>query len=156
LSLKTKVDGLSVVWPQNHWDGFHQFGKKNRWRRFLRFGLNTDGESFLVELQNQGGGGFPSLDLKISGYGLSVASQNRREGIDAGHTSRYSGLFRVEASLTRVFKSGLKTGGGAMAGGACATIAEVASESSQRWTSRCDGLRQTLLPLLCHFCSIRS
>jgi hypothetical protein len=21
LSLKTKVDGLSVVWPQNHWDG---------------------------------------------------------------------------------------------------------------------------------------
>jgi hypothetical protein len=22
LSLKTKVDGLSVVWPQNHWDSF--------------------------------------------------------------------------------------------------------------------------------------
>jgi hypothetical protein len=22
LCLKTKVDGLSVVWPQNHWDGF--------------------------------------------------------------------------------------------------------------------------------------
>jgi hypothetical protein len=22
LSLKTKVDGLLVVWPQNHWDGF--------------------------------------------------------------------------------------------------------------------------------------
>jgi hypothetical protein len=22
LSLKTKVDSLSVVWPQNHWDGF--------------------------------------------------------------------------------------------------------------------------------------
>jgi hypothetical protein len=22
LSLKTKVDGLSVVWPENHWDGF--------------------------------------------------------------------------------------------------------------------------------------
>jgi hypothetical protein len=22
LSLKTKVDGLSVVWPQNHYDGF--------------------------------------------------------------------------------------------------------------------------------------
>jgi hypothetical protein len=22
LSLKTKDDGLSVVWPQNHWDGF--------------------------------------------------------------------------------------------------------------------------------------
>jgi hypothetical protein len=22
LSLKTKVDDLSVIWPQNHWDGF--------------------------------------------------------------------------------------------------------------------------------------
>jgi hypothetical protein len=37
LSLKTKVDGLSVVWPQNHSDGF------------LRFGLKTGGDDFLVE-----------------------------------------------------------------------------------------------------------
>jgi hypothetical protein len=36
LSLKTKVDGLSVVWPQNHWDGFS------------RFGLKTSGDSFLA------------------------------------------------------------------------------------------------------------
>jgi hypothetical protein len=28
LSLKTKVDGLWVVWPQNHSDGFHRFGLK--------------------------------------------------------------------------------------------------------------------------------
>jgi hypothetical protein len=34
LSLKTKVNGLSVVWPQNHWDGF------------LRFGLKTGGNGF--------------------------------------------------------------------------------------------------------------
>jgi hypothetical protein len=34
LSLKTKVDGLSVVWPQNHWDGF------------LRFGLKISGNGF--------------------------------------------------------------------------------------------------------------
>jgi hypothetical protein len=34
LSLKTKVDGLSVVWPQNHWDGF------------LWFGLKTGGDGF--------------------------------------------------------------------------------------------------------------
>jgi hypothetical protein len=27
-SLKTKVDGLWVVWPQNHSDGFHRFGFK--------------------------------------------------------------------------------------------------------------------------------
>jgi hypothetical protein len=28
LSLKTKVDGLSVVWPQNHWDDFFGLGSK--------------------------------------------------------------------------------------------------------------------------------
>jgi hypothetical protein len=37
LSLKTKVNGLLVVWPQNHWDGF------------LRFGLKIGGDGFLVE-----------------------------------------------------------------------------------------------------------
>jgi hypothetical protein len=26
--LKTQVDGLSVVWPQIHWDGFFRFGLK--------------------------------------------------------------------------------------------------------------------------------
>jgi hypothetical protein len=35
LSLKTKVDSLLVVWPQNHWDGFS------------RFGLKTGGDGFL-------------------------------------------------------------------------------------------------------------
>jgi hypothetical protein len=47
-----------------------------------------------------------------------------------GHTSRCSGLLHVEASLTRVFQFGLKTGGGAIMGGAHDTIAEVASEAS--------------------------
>jgi hypothetical protein len=47
-----------------------------------------------------------------------------------GHASRCSGLLRMEASLVRVFQSGLKTGGGAMAGGARGTITEVASEAS--------------------------
>jgi hypothetical protein len=36
----------------------------------------------------------------------------------------------VEASLARVSQSSLKTGGGAMAGGARGTITEMASESS--------------------------
>jgi hypothetical protein len=45
-----------------------------------------------------------------------------------GHASRSSGLLHVEASLARVFQSGLKTGGGAAAGGARGTIADVASE----------------------------
>jgi hypothetical protein len=35
LSLKTKVDGLWVVWPQNHSDGFSPVWPQNRWRLFL-------------------------------------------------------------------------------------------------------------------------
>jgi hypothetical protein len=34
LSLKTKVDSLSVVWPQNHWDGLLVVWAQNRWRWF--------------------------------------------------------------------------------------------------------------------------
>jgi hypothetical protein len=47
-----------------------------------------------------------------------------------GYASRSSGLLHVKASLARVSQSGLKTGGGATAGGARATITEVASELS--------------------------
>jgi hypothetical protein len=47
-----------------------------------------------------------------------------------GYVSRYSGLLRVEASLAKVFQSDLKTGGDATVGGACGTIAEVASKAS--------------------------
>jgi hypothetical protein len=47
-----------------------------------------------------------------------------------GHVSRSSGLLYVEASLARVFQSGLKTVGGSTTGGARGTIAEVASEAS--------------------------
>jgi hypothetical protein len=42
------MDGLSVVWPQNHWDGF------------LRFGLKT------------GGFGFPGLSLNAGSSGLVI------------------------------------------------------------------------------------
>jgi hypothetical protein len=47
-----------VVWPQNHWESF------------LQFGLKTGGDGFLVQPHNQGGGGFFGLDLKTSSYGL--------------------------------------------------------------------------------------
>jgi hypothetical protein len=95
---------------------------------------------FLVEPQNQGGGGFLDLGHKTGsfglviwvsvGFGLSVAPQNQRREDGAGYESRFSGLLGVEASLARVFQSGLKTGGGATAGGAYGTIAEVALEAS--------------------------
>jgi hypothetical protein len=41
------------------------------------------------------------------------------------HASRSSGLFCVEVSQARVFQSGLKTDGGATAGGSRDTIVEV-------------------------------
>jgi hypothetical protein len=110
--------------------------------------------SFLVEPQNQGGGGFLSLGLKTgsygfgdlglkitatiswfgpqnqAGFGLSVAPQNRRREVGTRHASRSSSLLGVEASLARVSQSGLKTGRAAMTGGARGTITEVASEAS--------------------------
>jgi hypothetical protein len=105
---------------------------------------------FLVEPQNQGGAGFPGLGpqnrllrfgdlgLKITttvswfepqnhiDYGLSVTPQNRQEEDGVGHTLRSSILLRMDVSQARVFQSSLKTGGGAMTGGACDTITEVA------------------------------
>jgi hypothetical protein len=46
LSIKTKVDGLSVVWSQNHWDGFLYFGLKTGGDDLFRFGLKIGGEFF--------------------------------------------------------------------------------------------------------------
>jgi hypothetical protein len=60
-----------------------------------------------------------------------VTPQNRQEDEDGvGHALRCSGLLHVEASWARVSQSGLKIGGGAMAGGARGTIVDVASRSS--------------------------
>jgi hypothetical protein len=41
------------------------------------------------------------------------------------HVSRSGSLLHLKANHVRVFQSGLKTGGGATAGGARGTIAEV-------------------------------
>jgi hypothetical protein len=61
------------------------------------------------------------------GFDLSVAPQNRRSEIGAGHASRSSGLLHVEASLARISQSGLKIGVDAMTGGARGIITEVVS-----------------------------
>jgi hypothetical protein len=50
--------------------------------------------------------------------------------VGAGHTSRFSDLLHMEASLVRVSQSGLKTDGGATTGGASGPIMEVASEAN--------------------------
>jgi hypothetical protein len=65
-----------------------------------------------------------------TGFGLSVAPQNRRREVGVGHGSRSSGLLCVEANLTKVSQPGLKTDGGATTGGARGTITEVTSEAS--------------------------
>jgi hypothetical protein len=46
LSFKTKVDGLSVVWPQNHWDDLSVVWSQNHWNGFLRFGLKIGDDDF--------------------------------------------------------------------------------------------------------------
>jgi hypothetical protein len=48
LTLKTKVDGLSVVWPQNYWDGCLWFALKTGGDGFSWFVLKTGGSGFLV------------------------------------------------------------------------------------------------------------
>jgi hypothetical protein len=60
LSLKIKVDGLSVVWPQNHWDGFVWFGLKTSGNSLSRFGLKI------------GGFRFSGLGLKTGSSGLVI------------------------------------------------------------------------------------
>jgi hypothetical protein len=104
---------------------------------------------FLVEPQNQGGGGFFGLGLKTDSYGfgdlglkitatvswfrpqnyagfsLSVAPQNQWREIGVGHASRFSGLLHMETSLVRVSQYSLKIGRGATAGGARGTIFNV-------------------------------
>jgi hypothetical protein len=52
------------------------------------------------------------------GFDLSVASQNRRREVDAGHALRSSGLLHVNASLIRVSQSSLNIDGGATTGDA--------------------------------------
>jgi hypothetical protein len=162
LSLKTKVDGLWVVWHQNHSDGFLRFGLKISGDGFLWFGLKTSGSVFSVwvskpaatvwwfESQNHCDD-FLVWSSKPSRLRFIVCAIKRTGEDNAGHTSRSGGLLHLKASRARVFQSGLKTGRGATAGGARDTITDVASGSSWRKMSQCDGLYQTLLPLLYHF-----
>jgi hypothetical protein len=72
-----------------------------------------------------------------------------------GHASTSGGLLHMEAGRAKVFMSDLKTDRCTTAGGACGIITEVAWSSSRRRMGRCNGLRRTLLPLLCQFLYIR-
>jgi hypothetical protein len=70
-SLKTKVDDLSVVWPQNHWDGFSGLASKP----VMKVSPSLASKpivGFLFEPQNKGGGGFSGFGIKIGSYGLVI------------------------------------------------------------------------------------
>jgi hypothetical protein len=65
LSFKTKVNGLSVVWPQNHWGRFPGLGLKTGSYRLVIWASKITTTASWFEPQNE------------AGYGLFVASQNR-------------------------------------------------------------------------------
>jgi hypothetical protein len=61
-----------LVEPQNQARRFVSGLTSKPLEQFLRFDLKTGGVGFLIESQNQGGGGFPDLGLKIDGYDLII------------------------------------------------------------------------------------
>jgi hypothetical protein len=51
---------------------------------------------FLVEPQNQGGGGFPGLDLKTDSFGLVIwASKSPRRFLGLGLKTKWSSIYRL-------------------------------------------------------------
>jgi hypothetical protein len=74
-----------LVEPQNQGRRFVSCLASKSLGRFLRFDLKTGGDGFLVEHQNQDGGGFSGLDLKTDSYGLVIwASKSLRRFLDLG------------------------------------------------------------------------
>jgi hypothetical protein len=74
-----------------------------------------------------------------------VGCARKRMGgwFDMGHTSRSSGLLRLEASCTRISQSGLKIGRGTTAGGACGIITEVVWKWTEIWSARWRRVRRS-------------
>jgi hypothetical protein len=61
-----------LVEPQNQCRWFVSGLASKLLGQFLRFDIKTGCDSFLVEPQNQGGGGFPGLGLKTDSYSLVI------------------------------------------------------------------------------------
>jgi hypothetical protein len=119
-----------LAWPQNRWRRFLLIWPQNRWLGFSVLGLKISSCS-LVIWASKAPRRFLGLDLKtkhasVCRLCLKTDERMRRRG----HTSRSSGLLYVEVSWARVLQSDLKTGGGAMTGGARGTIVEIVSSPS--------------------------
>jgi hypothetical protein len=90
LSLKTKVDGLSVVWPQNHWDSFLLFGLKTGGDGFSGFGLKTGSDGFSGFGLKTSGDEFSGLGLKTNSYGLVICvSKSPRRFLGFGFKTKW-------------------------------------------------------------------
>jgi hypothetical protein len=111
---------FSPVWPQNRWRQFSPVWPQNRLLGFPGLGLEI-GSSGLVIWASKSPRWFLGLCLKTM-----LASVCRLcLKTNGGRTARDT--HRDQASHARVSQSGVKTGRGAAAGGACGTIMDVAS-----------------------------
>jgi hypothetical protein len=144
LNVKTKVDGLSVVWPQNHWDNFSSVwaskpmatlcewfdlkttqtiftGLASKLVATVSGGLSSKPAVtvfpslasklvvtvspglaskpvvvFLVEPQNQGGGGFSGSGLKTGSSGLMIwVSKSPRRFLGLGLKTKWDSVCRL-------------------------------------------------------------
>jgi hypothetical protein len=94
LSIKTKIDGLSVVWPQNHWDGLSVVWPQNHWDSFFWFGIKTCGF------------GFFDLGLKTSSYGLMIwASKLSQRFLDLGLKIKWATIYQLHHKTDRRVKT---------------------------------------------------
>jgi hypothetical protein len=78
LSLKTKLDDLLVVWPQNHWDSLSVVWLQNHCDGFLQFGLKTGCDGFSRFGFKTCGDGFPGLASKPRVIVSQFGHQNRQ------------------------------------------------------------------------------
>jgi hypothetical protein len=93
-----------VVWPQNHSDGFAGLTSKPVTTIFSSLASKLVATvflglasklvvGFLVELQNQGGGGFPSLGLKTGSSGLVIwVSKSPRRFLRLGLKTKWASV----------------------------------------------------------------
>jgi hypothetical protein len=79
---------FSPVWPQNWWRRFLPVWPQNRW------------SSFVVEPQNQGGGGFLGLGLKTGSSGLVIwAPKSPRWFLGLGLKTKWASVCRLHHKI---------------------------------------------------------
>jgi hypothetical protein len=94
------VDGLSVVWPQNHWDGLSVVWHQNQWDNFSWFDIKTGGVGFSRFGLKIGGGGFFGLGLKTNSYGLFIwDSKSPRRFLSLGLKTKRATVYRLRHKI---------------------------------------------------------